>query len=123
MGGWYLDVYIAYFFKWIARIVHRLGSDAWPIIRASVTSSSSSPGGFGCSTAEVIYIYEIESHIFGGRNEKPFISPVSAENYAAMFPRGSSMIVRTKPQTPEVSVVLDRDQFGRKAADPPTPSK
>lgn len=113
MGGWFLDVYIAYLFKWLSRLLQRRGSDAWPIVQASVTSSSSSPGGFGCSTAEVIYTYEIDGHIFGGRNEKPFVSPNSAENYAADFPKGSRVIVRTKPQIPEVSVVLDSDQSGR----------
>jgi hypothetical protein len=113
MGGWFVDVYIAYLFKWLVRFLQRRESNAWPVTKASVTSSSSSPGGFGCSTAEVIYTYEMDGHIFGGRNEKPFISPNSAQNYAADFPPGSCVIVRTKPQMPEVSVVLDTDQNQR----------
>jgi hypothetical protein len=113
MGGWFVDVYIVYLFKWLFRLVRRRGSNSWPVIQASVTSSIASPGGFGCSTVEVIYTYEIDGRIFGGRNEKPFISPNSAENYLADFPQGSRVIVRTKPEMPEVSVVLDSDQSGR----------
>lgn len=110
MGGLFVDVYIAYLFKWLIRSLQRRGSNAWPIIRASVTNSRWSAGRLGCSTAEVNYTYEIDGHIFGGRNEKPFVSPNSAENYAADFPEGSRVLIRTKPQLPDVSVVLDSDQ-------------
>jgi hypothetical protein len=113
MGGWFLDVYIAYVFRWFFRLIGRRGSSSWPIVQASVTSSIASPGVFGCSTAEVIYTYEIDGHIYGGRNEKPFISPNSAKNYSANYPEGTRLSVRTKPGTPEVSVVLDSDQSQR----------
>jgi hypothetical protein len=113
MGGWFLDVYIVCLFKWLVRLLQRRGVNSWPVTQASVTSSSASSGGFGCPTGEVIHTYEVDGHIFGGRNEKPFISPNSAENYVANFPTGSRLIVRTKPGMPEVSVVLDSDQSGR----------
>jgi hypothetical protein len=113
MGGWFLDIYFVYLFKWFARLLRKRGANSWPIIQASVTSSTATSGGLGCPTSEVIYTYEIDGHIFGGRNEKPFITPSSAENYVAAFPAGSQVIVRTKPETPEVSVVLDSDQSGR----------
>ena len=113
MGGWFVDIYIAYLFKWLVRLVRRRGSNSWLVIQASVANSIASPGGFGCSTAELIYTYEIDGHIFGGRSEKPFISPNSAQNYVADFPIGSRLIIRTKPGTPEVSVVLDSDQSRR----------
>jgi hypothetical protein len=113
MGGWFLDAYIAYLFKWLVRLVQRRESNSWPVLQASVTSSIASPGVFGCSMAEVIYTYEIEGHIFGGRNEKLFISPNSAEDYVAAFPIGSRVIIRTKPGIPKVSAVLDNEQNGR----------
>jgi hypothetical protein len=110
MGGWFLDIYIVYLFKWLVRLLRTRGVNSWPVIEASVTSSSAASGGFGCPTGEVIYTYETDGHIFGGRNEKAFISPNSAWGYVANFPKGSRLTVRIKPEMPEVSVVLDRDQ-------------
>jgi hypothetical protein len=111
MGGWFLDVYVAYLFKLSARMLRRWRSRTWPLTVATVASARSSRGAFGCSTVEVIYTYSIEGHTFGGASEKPFISPTSADNYAARFPVGSSLVIRLKPADSTISVVCDKDQI------------
>jgi hypothetical protein len=54
--------------------------------------------------AEIVYVYEVEGSTYSGFNEKPFISPNSAENYAAGFVSESALVVRLKPGRPEISV-------------------
>jgi hypothetical protein len=77
---------------------------------AVVSSASWAPGEFGCSLAEVVYTYDVGGSVYGNVNEKPFISPSSAEQYANRFAPGTRLAVRTKPGKPEESVVREADQ-------------
>jgi hypothetical protein len=112
MGGWFRDTYVLYIYKSIRRFFRERHSGSWPTVQGLVARSNSSSGVFGCPTAEVIYTYELDGHTWGGRNERPFISPSSAESYAARFSQGRSLIVRSKPKMPNISVVIDKDQLG-----------
>ncbi len=98
--GLFLDIWLAYAFKTLVRFLRMRGSDKWPLKVATVSSATSTHGVFGCSTAEVVYIYDIEGSAFGAIDEKPFTSPLSAEQYANRFAPGDRLMVRTKPGKP-----------------------
>ncbi len=110
MGGWFIDVFVAYFFKTAVRWLHLSGSAVWPMVNAKVTASSCPPKVFGCSSAEIAYSYVLRGHVYTGLYEKAFISPSSAQEYARRFTSGKSLIVRVKPNMQETSVVRDEDQ-------------
>lgn len=110
MGGLFLDLYIAYVYRIIVRRLRMRRGRSWPATTASVASTSWSSGVLGCPSAELVYIFDIRDSTFGGLDDKPFLSPSAAEAYTLRFARGNSLIVRFKPDDPNVSVVLDRDQ-------------
>lgn len=85
---------------------------------AKVGSTDWFSGGFGCSTTEIAYIFELEGHTYGGMYEKPFIPPVSAKRFASQFPAGSKLVVRLKPIEIGVSLVRDIDQTAGSAVSP-----
>jgi Protein of unknown function (DUF3592) len=110
MGGWFLDVLIAYLVKSALRLFYLKGSEQWPVVKATVTVSSCPPKVLGCFTAEIAYTYVLNGHIYTGMHERPFISRDSAQEYVRRFPSGTSLIARIKPEMPEKSVVRDEDQ-------------
>ena len=109
MGGWFLDVLVAYLFKSLTRLLRMRGSAAWPTQVGTVTSSHVHQPALGCATAEIAYMYKIGTSIYTGMTEKPSFMG-SAEKYAACFVPESRLIVRVKPGAPEISVVRDEDQ-------------
>lgn len=117
MGGWFLDAYIAYIFKALVRLLNARGSSGWTIVDGTVSSSSWSLGGFGCSSAEVVYTYRFRGDLYSSLDEVPFISPSSAERYAGRFQPGMSVAVRVKSVAPETSVIRQADQDSRKPAE------
>jgi hypothetical protein len=110
LGGWFLDAYIAYIFKVLVRLLKPRGSSGWTTVNGTVSSSSWSAGGFGCSSAEVAYTYRFRGELYSGLDEVPFVSPSSAEKYAGRFQPGMTVAVRVKSVAPEISVIRQADQ-------------
>lgn len=110
MGAWFLDAYIAYIFKVLVRLLKARGSSGWTTVNGTVSSSSWSAGGFGCSSAEVAYTYRFRGELYSNLDEMPFVSPRSAERYAGRFQPGMTLAVRVKSVAPEISVVRESDQ-------------
>jgi hypothetical protein len=112
MGGWFVDVFVAYLFKAATRCLRLSGSAEWPTVNATVTASECPPKVLGCSSAEVAYSYVLGGQSYTGLHEKPFISPNSAQEYVRRFTPGTSIIARVKPDMPATTVVRDADQRG-----------
>jgi hypothetical protein len=110
MGGLIVDVFIAYLFKTATRKFRARKSRGWPIAVANIAESRWSPGGFGCPTAQIVYLFTFEGKSFGAMNEVPFILPFGAQSYVSRFPVGSSLRVRRDPTDPNISVVCESDQ-------------
>jgi Protein of unknown function (DUF3592) len=110
MGGWFVDIFIEYLFRVMARMIKQRGSGTWPVARATVTSSSCPRAGYGCDVAEVYYKYRVGGELYTGLNEKPFIIHNSGENYISHFGPGTEFTVRVQPKDPAVSLVRDGDQ-------------
>jgi len=103
LGGWFLDVLVAYLFRIVARSITTLRSGNWPIRRATVISAGC-PDVLGCEAAEVVYTYSIDGDRYTGSDRKPFLFKRIAEINAAMFSPGKEIPVRVKPGDPSVSV-------------------
>ncbi len=110
MGGWFVDIFVEYLFRVIARMIKRRGSGAWPVAKATVTSSTCPKAMYGCDVAEVYYTYRVDGELYTGVNEKPFISHDSGGNYVSNFAPGREFTVRVKPGYPLVSIVREVDQ-------------
>ena len=98
MGGWFVDIFVEYLFRVIARMIKRRGSGAWPVAI------------YGGAAAEVYYTYRVDGELYTGVNEKPFISHDSGGNYVSNFAPGREFTVRVKPGYPLVSIVREVDQ-------------
>src|SRR5947207_1343 len=98
--GWFVDLFVAYFFKGAARWVRLRKSREWPMVEAIVTASSCPPRVLGCSVAEVAYRYAFGGDIYTGLHEKPFISRDSAQEYLRQFTAGTNLVARIKPGKP-----------------------
>lgn len=85
MGGWFVDIFVEYLFRVMLRMIKRCGSSTWPIGTATVTSSACPNATYGCDVAEVYYTYRVDSELYTGINEKPFISNSSGEDYVSHF--------------------------------------
>jgi len=112
MGGWFVDIFVEYLFRVMTRMLKGRGSRAWPVAKATVTSSSCPRAMYGCDVAAVYYTYRVDGELYTGTNEKPFISPSSGEEYIGRFAPGTEFSVRVKPQDPTVSIVREGDQIG-----------
>jgi Protein of unknown function (DUF3592) len=107
--GWFIDILFGYLIRTLIRALKARRSNTWPVENATVTFSSTS-GGYGGPVAEVGYSYTHQGRFFSGGYQKPFIFLESAKRYAAGLTRGTHIVVRVKPDHPEVSLVHDSDQ-------------
>ena len=110
MGGLVIDIYIEYFYRLMVRMIKRRGSNTWPLVKATVTSSSCPGAGYGCDVAEIYYKYRVDGELYTGVNEKPFIIHNTGENYVSRFAPGTEFTVRVKAEDVAISVVRDGDQ-------------
>jgi uncharacterized protein DUF3592 len=112
MMDWFLDVlvgYLVYLIRIVIRMIKARGGSTWPVVKAKVTGSTCDATYRG-AIAEVTYTYPYQGGHFAGIHREPCVLRGSAEEYVARFPAGGDIIVRVKPETPEASIVCDRDQ-------------
>lgn len=105
MVAWFIDIFVAYLFRVIVRMIKARGSGAWPIETATVISSDCPYARYACDVAVVTYNYRVAGEFYAGVNEKPFIVHRSAEDYVRDFAPGTEFPVRVKPGDPWVSIV------------------
>jgi hypothetical protein len=110
MIGWYFDVVIGYLIRTLIRMVKARRSNAWPVNKATVTSSYCPPFSYGGPVAEIGYTYIHEGGYYYGVHREPFLLDGSAKEYAARFLRGNGIVIRVKLGQPEISLVCDEDQ-------------
>src|ERR1039458_2217092 len=110
MGGWFLDIFIEYLFRVVVRFLKTRGTDTWPVVKATVTSSDCPTASFGCPITEVHYKYVVDGELYTGTHEKAFILLSSGEHYARQLAAGADLCVRLNPGNPAASIVLERDQ-------------
>lgn len=86
------------------------GTDRWPSANATVTAPPRSFEGIGCPRVEIVYSFRVNGELYTGFHEEPFLSTNSLAEYVERFGEGRNLIVRVKPDNPEVSVMRERDQ-------------
>jgi uncharacterized protein DUF3592 len=112
-----MDTLLEYLLKAIAYALNatmhsvRVGASLqWPLAIATVTAPPTSSSGFGCPSVEIIYSYRLDGELYTGIHEEPFLLARSVSEYLERFGEGRNIVVRVKPDNPEVSIVCEGDQ-------------
>jgi len=106
MAGWFLDIFIEWLIRMIAKIVRRVNSQSWPVVKATVTSAAYRNAGYGCDTTELHFDYSFDDQEYSGLHEEPFIMGAVAKDFALDYPAGAIIKVRLKPSQPDVTVAV-----------------
>jgi hypothetical protein len=106
----YLLDCLIFILKSIVRGLKAMGCGRWPAVSAAVTATPRISSTLSGGEVEIVYAYRITGELYTGIHEEPFLLPNSAQEYAARFPSGGSLVVRVDPRNPEKSVVRDADQ-------------
>ena len=104
--GWFLDVFVEYFFRIFFRAMNLLRGRRWPIVKATVLSADCEHATLGCIVARVYYEYVVSGEKYGNTFGTPFISSQSGADYVAQFVKGMDFKVRVKPTDASTSVPL-----------------
>jgi Protein of unknown function (DUF3592) len=86
------------------------GTSRWSLANATVTAPPISSSGIVCPTVEIVYSYRVQGELYTGFHEESFLLSDTAVDYVDRFGEGRNLVVRVKPDNPEVSVVRERDQ-------------
>jgi hypothetical protein len=86
----------------------RVKARTWRIAEAVVTDDPGRLVSFPASSVEFPYSYRIDGELYTGLHEKPCF--LSDAEYMGRFAKGRTMVIRVKPDAPEVSVVREQDQ-------------
>ena len=108
--GFFADLYIALFIRFVARLVRNHKSRNWPTVAATISSTDSERIGFGCPCSQVNPTYSVAGETYTGFHVRGFIFRDSAEEYGNGFMNRGRAVVRIKPGNPECSVLRDDDQ-------------
>jgi len=73
-----------------------------------VTADPTVSSGYGGRSVEIVYSYRVDGELYTGLHDEPCL--LSESEYMERFTKGSTFVVRVKPDAPEVSVVRDEDQ-------------
>ncbi len=106
----YLLKAIGYALRAVVRWPRVWGCDKWPLANATVTAPPTRSSGIGCPVVQIIYSFRFKGELYTGLHEEPFFLADSVIDYVERFSEGRSMVVRVKPDEPEVSVVCEEDQ-------------
>lgn len=90
--------FIEFFFRAIANLARRIGSDHWPICRAIVSKSELHKSFWGCIVVAVHYEYRNAGERFEGSHRQPFIFDNYAQAYLRRHPGGSEFPIRISPK-------------------------
>lgn len=105
MGGWYLDVIIAFVFRMCAQWLRRIRSRKWPTTTAIVFQSYGERTGLGCEVRTVSYDYVVGREQYSATHDEPFLFG-SPSWFTQDYVRGKEITVRYKPDDPSRSVAL-----------------
>ena len=73
MGGLFVDIFVEWIVRMIAKLVNRVRSSSWPQVQGIVTAVRCERAGYGCHLADVHFDYEYQGAEFSGLHEEPFI--------------------------------------------------
>lgn len=109
MGWLAIDIFLGYLVRAFSNWWKTLGSKRWPLVEAVVTAHPIKSDGFGGTKVDVVYSYRFQDERYTGMHTEPCVG--SESEYMQRFPRRRSVRVRVKPGEPDVSVLLDDNQW------------
>jgi hypothetical protein len=112
MGGLALDIVVEYLCRVIAQLVRLRRSSSWLRVPGTVNFSAPTAGTFGCTLAELSYVYKVDGEFYSGKFTRPFLRRLSAEEYISRFPSDSKVTARVKPDEHSISF-LDEEESMR----------
>jgi len=101
---------IVWTFKALACELKACRTSRWLLVNATVTAPPISSSGLGCPAVEIVYSYRVQGELYTGIHEESFLLTDSVLDYVDRFGEGKNLIVRVKPENPEVSSVREHDQ-------------
>ena len=104
MFGWFVDIYVEYFFRVVVRAVRLARSSDWVVVRSTVLSAECPHAGYGCTVATVYYEYIVGGQKYGAAFEKAFVEYESGARFAGGFAKGAEFAVRVDPRDSAVTV-------------------
>ena len=106
MAGWFVDIFVEWIVRMIAKLVHRVQSRSWPHVQAIITAVRCERAGYGCHLADVHFDYEFEGTEFSGLHEEPFLVHDLGTDYCLDHPAGTKAPIRVNPHDPKKVVFL-----------------
>ena len=100
MFGWFVDIYVEYFFRAVVRAVRLVRSRDWAVVRGTVLSAECPHAGYGCTVATVYYEYIVGGKKYGAGFEKAFVEYDSGAQFAGGFVKGAEFAVCVGPRNP-----------------------
>jgi hypothetical protein len=106
----YLLKAVPYAFSAIVHWLKMSGSGQWPPATGTVTAPPTTSSGLGCPRVEIVYSYRVQGELYTGIHEEHFLATDSLTDYVERFGEGRGIVVRVKPDEPEVSLVCEDDR-------------
>ncbi|HEX2329708.1 MAG TPA: DUF3592 domain-containing protein [Candidatus Angelobacter sp.] len=95
--------------------IRSVGRQDWPLTTGTIESGVVEPGR-NYYTATLRYSYSAAGEFWSGSITRVFFAEQDADDYLAAHRSGTKVAVRYRPDKPEKSVVLMRDQMMASAA-------
>jgi hypothetical protein len=97
MAGLVLDIYVAFFVRWVIMHWRNVGSHGWPTLAGTVVRCHLEKPGFGCTHVVLDYKYKMNFEHYSGCIKKPFINDNYAEAYMRRFPADRELRLHVCP--------------------------
>jgi hypothetical protein len=106
MGGFVIDIWIAFLIRTIANAWRNLASAGWPVYPGKIAGFRYNRSGYGCDFGEYRYKYEVDGNSYLGIYKDPyFIS--RARDAQVSESVGADIEVRVSPKDPAKSVLIN----------------
>lgn len=110
MGGFVIDIVLAFLFKSSIRAFHFVKTLRWGRSTGTVLGSTVLDPYMGCPSVKVHYQVVSSESPQEGSDEVPFYLRASAKRYAESVSRNLAVIVRVNPEKPREMLFFAYDQ-------------
>jgi hypothetical protein len=110
MGGFVIDIVVAYLIKCTIRVFYFFQSSGWERTKATLTDCSVIDPDLGCPSVAMQYEFLSNGQMIQGSEEIPFYMRWHAKTYRESLSRGLHPIIRVNPKNPQETRFFERDQ-------------
>ena len=99
----FIDVFVEYLIRVLARFVKEIRTKSWPRVSAEVVSAESDSGVTALRLARVHFRYQVDGVVYEGSDTKPFFNLDYRDQHLRKHPPGTRMGVVVNPKDPTSS--------------------